>query len=134
MLAKVKVVIKQNTVGKEDKKINKWKTFATYLFVLYLFFASLECFSQITVRHFNAEWNSANNVKWFEELKECNKKRLLIEENNNQAKYAIASVPTIIVFKDGEEVKRFQADLSFKMVATREEIQEYIDELIMSDF
>ncbi len=134
MLAKVKVVIKQNTVGKEDKKINKWKTFATYLFVLYLSFASLECFSQITVRHFNAEWNSANNVKWFEELKECNKKRLLIEENNNQAKYAIASVPTIIVFKDGEEVKRFQADLSFKMVATREEIQEYIDELIMSDF
>ena len=134
MLAKVKVVIKQNTVGKEDKKINKWKTFATYLFVFYLSFASLECFSQITVRHFNAEWNSANNVKWFEELKECNKKRLLIEENNNQAKYAIASVPTIIVFKDGEEVKRFQADLSFKMVATREEIQEYIDELIMSDF
>ncbi len=63
MLAKVKVVIKQNTVGKEDKKINKWKTFATYLFVLYLSFASLECFSQITVRHFNAEWNSANNVK-----------------------------------------------------------------------
>tara|TARA_R100000700_G_scaffold40348_1_gene55709 strand:- start:219 stop:623 length:405 start_codon:yes stop_codon:yes gene_type:complete len=134
MLAKVKVVIKQNTVGKEDKKINKWKTFATYLFVLYLSFASLECFSQITVRHFNAEWNSANDVKWFEKLKECNKKRLLIEENNNQSKYAIASVPTIIVFKDGEEVKRFQADLSFKMVATREEIQEYIDELIMSDF
>ena len=134
MLAKVKLVIKQNTVGKEDNKINKWKTFATYLFVLYLSFASLECFSQITVRHFNAEWNKANDVKWFEELKECNKKRLLIEENNNQAKYAIASVPTIIVFKDGEEVKRFQADLSFKMVATREEIQEYIDELIMSDF
>ena len=134
MLAKVKVVIKQNTVGKEDKKINKWKTFAIYLFVLYLSFASLECFSQITVRHFNAEWNNANDVKWFKELKECNKKTLLIEENDNQAKYAIASVPTIIVFKDGEEVKRFQADLSFKMVATREEIQEYIDELIMSDF
>ena len=134
MLVKVKVVIKQNTVGKEDKKINKWRTFATYLFVLYLSFASLECFSQITVRHFNAEWNNANDVKWFEKLKECNKKTLLIEENNNQAKYAIASVPTIIVFKDGEEVKRFQADLSFKMVATREEIQEYIDELIMSDF
>ncbi len=51
-----------------------------------------------------------------------------------QKKYAIAIVPTIVVFDDGEEVKRYQADLSFKMAATREEIQEYIDELIMSKF
>jgi len=40
----------------------------------------------------------------------------------------------IIVFDDGEESKRFQADLSFKMAATRKEIQEYIDELIISKF
>jgi len=38
------------------------------------------------------------------------------------------------VFDEGEEVKRFQADLSFEMVATRKEIQNYIDELIMSKF
>ena len=52
----------------------------------------------------------------------------------NYQTHAIAIVPTIIVFDDGEEVKRFQADLSFKMAATREEIQEYIDELIISKF
>ena len=33
-----------------------------------------------------------------------------------------------------EESKRYQADLSFKIDATREEIQDYIDELIMSAF
>ena len=49
-------------------------------------------------------------------------------------KHKIAVVPTIIIFKDGEEVARFQADLSFKMVATREEVQEEIDNIIMSDF
>jgi len=38
------------------------------------------------------------------------------------------------VFDDGEEVKRFQADISFKMVATREDVQEYIEELIISKF
>ena len=48
-------------------------------------------------------------------------------------KYGIIVVPTIIVF-NGEEVKRFQADLSFKMLATREEVQEVVDEIIMSDF
>ena len=36
--------------------------------------------------------------------------------------------------KDGEEVKRFQADISFSMKATRKEMQEVIDELLMSDF
>ena len=41
---------------------------------------------------------------------------------------------TIIIFKDGEEVARFQADLSFKMVATEEEVQEEIDNQLMSDF
>ena len=43
-------------------------------------------------------------------------------------------VPTIVIFKDGEEVARFQADLSFKMVATKEEVQEEIDNQLMSDF
>ena len=39
-----------------------------------------------------------------------------------------------IIFKDGEEVARFQADLSFKMVATKEEVQEEINDQLMSDF
>ena len=51
-----------------------------------------------------------------------------------QVKHKIAAIPTIIVFKDGVEVARFQADLSFKMMATREEVQEEIDNILMSDF
>ena len=95
---------------------------------------STTCFCQITAVHFNADWNSANDVVWFSKLKECGRQTLLIEQNDNQTKYKIAVVPTIIVFDDGEEVKRFQADISFKMVATRKEVQEYIDELIISKF
>ena len=51
-----------------------------------------------------------------------------------QKKYKIAVVPTIIIFKDDEEVARFQADLSFKMLATKEEVQEEINNQLMSDF
>ena len=51
-----------------------------------------------------------------------------------QKKHKIAVIPTIIIFKDDVEVARFQADLSFKMVATREEVQEEIDNQLMSDF
>jgi hypothetical protein len=51
-----------------------------------------------------------------------------------QQKHKVVIVPTIIVFKDGEEIKRYQADLSFKMLATREDVQNSVDELLMSDF
>ena len=92
-------------------------------------------FAQITAKHFNAGWNDANSVSWFMDL-DCKTKGLTdIAKNPDAAKeYKIAVVPTIIIFKDGDEVARFQADLSFKMVATREEVQEEIDNQLMSDF
>ena len=104
------------------------------LIVLLLLTFTTACFGQIKVIHFNAGWNSANNVEWFDKISDASKKSLSIDDADVQKKYAIAIVPTIIVFDEGEEVKRFQADLSFKMAATKEEIQEYIDELIISKF
>tara|TARA_R100001443_G_scaffold31875_4_gene46055 strand:- start:149 stop:472 length:324 start_codon:yes stop_codon:yes gene_type:complete len=103
------------------------------LFILMLF--SETVFSQITAKHFNAGWNNVNDVPWFMDL-DCSTKGLTdIAKNPDEAtKYKIAVVPTIIIFKDGEEALRFQADLSFKMVATEEEVAEAIDELLMSDF
>ena len=92
--------------------------------------------AQITVTQFNAEWNSANEVGWLNSLKDCKTIAYvdISKEAELQKKHKIAVIPTIIVFKDGEEVARFQADLSFKMVATREEVQEEIDNQLMSDF
>ena len=105
-----------------------------YALIMILVFTAATAFGQVKVIHFNAGWNSANDVEWFDKLSDANKKNLSIDDSDIQTKYSIAIVPTIIVFDDGEEVKRYQADLSFKMVATREEIQEYIDELIISKF
>ena len=105
-----------------------------YALIMILVFTAATAFSQVKVIHFNAGWNSANDVEWFDKLSDAGKKSLSIDDGDIQTKYSIAIVPTIIVFDDGEEVKRYQADLSFKMVATREEVQEYIDELIISKF
>ncbi len=99
-------------------------------------FLPLFGFSQIEVIHFNAGWNSANKVSWVMDLEDCKTIGLTdIAKNPDEAqKHKIAVVPTIIIFKDGEEVARFQADLSFKMVATKEEVQEEISNQLMSDF
>ena len=103
------------------------------LSILMLF--SQAIFAQIEAKHFNAGWNDANSVSWFMDL-DCKTKGIVdIAKNVDEAtKYKIAVVPTIIIFKDGEEALRFQADLSFKMLATKEEVMEAIDELLMSDF
>ena len=102
-----------------------------------LILMSLFCtsaFSQVEAYHFNASWNDANGVEWFSKISDANKKSMSIDDASVQKKYGIAIVPTIIIFDEGEEVKRFQADLSFKMAATREDVQDYIDELIMNKF
>tara|TARA_R100001443_G_scaffold69503_1_gene78021 strand:- start:409 stop:735 length:327 start_codon:yes stop_codon:yes gene_type:complete len=105
------------------------------LLLLFLLFSNFT-FAQIAVTHFNAGWNKANDVTWFMDLKDCKTKGFIdvAKDVDAQKKHKIAVVPTIIIFKDGEEVFRFQADLSFKMVATKEEVQDEIDNQLMSDF
>ena len=105
-----------------------------YILLTTLLFCKVS-FAQIVVTHFNADWNTANKVEWFEKLNDCDLTNVdIVEQPKLQDKHKIVIVPTIVIFKDGEEIKRYQADLSFKLLATRKEIQEYIDELIMSDF
>ena len=111
-----------------------WRIFSIYMLILFLMLFAKNSFGQMKVICFNAEWNKANNIEWFDKLTDIEKETMDIGEGDCQKKYQIAIVPTIVILKDGEEVKRFQADLSFKLLATREEIQETIDEIIMSDF
>ena len=116
-----------------------WKIFMSYMLMLFFIlltngaFAQTPCDEDICVVQFNAGWNNANNVDYLNKLTDCEIKQVSIDDGTWQKDYNIVVVPTIIVF-NGKEVKRFQADLSFKLLATREDIQEVIDEIIMSDF
>ena len=112
-----------------------WKVFSVYILILIFILICGTAFGQIKVVQFNASWNKANQVEWIIDLSDCEKDFVDIGKDvESQKKYQIAVLPTIIVFKDDEEVKRFQADLSFKMLATKEDVQEEIDEQLMSDF
>jgi len=103
--------------------------------VLFTLLANIT-FGQIKVVQFNAGWNKANDVNWVMSLKDCKTIGYtdIASDAASASKHKIAVVPTIIIFKDGEEVARFQADLSFKMAATKEEVQEEISNQLMSDF
>ena len=119
-----------------EKVDTTWKIFISYMLVLFFMLLANSASAQIEVKQFNAGWNNANDVPWVRQLSDCKTISYtdIGKDKEAQKEYKIAVVPTIIIFKDGEEVARFQADLSFKMTATREEVQEEIDNQLMSDF
>jgi hypothetical protein len=89
----------------------------------------------ICVVQFNAGFNEANKVKWLGKLNECSTKFIDIQKDTKAAgKYKIVVVPTIVIYNDGEEVARFQANIMMTMEATQEEVQGKIDEIIMDAF
>ena len=106
------------------------------MLIIALMLACGGAFGQVQVTQFNAEWNKTNEVPWIGKLTDCQTISYvdINTQKELQKKHKIAVIPTIIIFKDDVEVARFQADLSFKMLATREEVQEEIDNQLMSDF
>ena len=91
--------------------------------------------SGVCVVEFNASFNAANSVDWIDDLSDCKGRRVDIgAEPAMQAEHKIVVVPTVIVFNDGEEVERFQANIMMQLEATQKDVQEAVDEVIMSAF
>ncbi len=107
------------------------KKFLLIPFILLTHYVS----GQVVVLHFNAGWNEANDVTWVDELEDCEIEHIDIAKKPKlQQKWKVVVVPTVLILQYDEEKKRYQADLSFKMSATREEVQDKIDEIILSGF
>ena len=88
----------------------------------------------LIVVEFNAPF-SGTECEYLDKLTDCDLAKIdITTQPKLQAKHKIVVVPTIIVFYDGEEVARFQANIMMKLEATQEEVQDKIDETIMSDF
>jgi len=108
--------------------------------LILLFFISLSCFSQdfpngLCVVEFNASFNKANEVNWLSKLTDCKTERIDITSDSRWAsEYKIVVVPTLVVFNNNEEAKRFQANIMMTMEATRKDVQESLDEIIMEAF
>ena len=127
---------------KEEKSTNiEINNMKKLLIVLFLILASSAkgqspCGDDgLCVVQFNAGFNEANKVTWLGDLTDCENKFIDIQTDAAASgKYKIVVVPTILIFNGEEEVGRFQANIMMKMEATKDEVQEKIDEIIMEDF
>ena len=125
---------------KKDNTI--WKIFGGYLLIIFLMLISSSAKGQspcggsgICVTQFNAGFNAANKVPWVVKLTDCDNKFIDIQTDSKAAgTYKIVVVPTIVIYNEGDEVARFQANIMMQMESTQKEIQGKIDEILMEEF
>ena len=123
------------------KDYTVWKIFGGYMLIILLMILSSSangqtytCDEDICVVEFNASWNSANDVVWLYKLSDVGTKRILIDKGSWQKDFSIVVTPTIIIFVNGKETKRYQANIMMEMEAKQTEVQDKIDEIIMEEF
>ena len=124
------------------KKDYTWiKMMAGYILILFLMLIcssakgqTYTCDEDICVVEFNASWNSANNVEWLHKLTDVGTKRIMIDKGDWQKDFRIVVTPTIIIFVNGKETERYQANIMMVIEDTQESVQEKIDEIIMEEF
>jgi len=123
----------------ETETLN-WKTIVLYAALMIAMLvggtsikAQNLCGSDICVVQFNASWNESNSVDYLDKLTDCEVMNVNIDEGTYQSDYKIVVVPTRVVF-NGKEVERFQANIMMQIEATRKEVQDSVDEIIMSSF
>jgi len=89
----------------------------------------------ISVVEFWAEWNKSNEVDFLGNLKDCNSYKLCIVKNSaTQKEYNVSAIPTIIIFDNGKEQKRFIPNIMMQLSATKKDIQSVINEITFNKF
>jgi len=95
---------------------------------------SLLTLSQVTVIHFNSDWNSENSYN-ISSLKDCAIDSVVIcNSPDMQEEHNIKYVPTVIVFDSGLEAARFEGNLLMKLTVEIKNIQKAIDKIYLSKF
>ena len=90
---------------------------------------SFPALSQNALVHINAEFNKSNDWYGLEAVEGVKVYNGYLESNKGmQERYNITKVPTLILYKDGVEVCRWEGALDMKIHAKLNEVQDKIDE------
>ena len=89
----------------------------------------------ISVVYFNAEWNNTNCIlDTLETLKEYEQSKIYyVDIDNNlevKEEYRAKRIPMVILFQDGQIIKKWKGSLRNILDLDPEEIKEEIDELL----
>ena len=75
----------------------------------------------------NSEWNLRNSAK-IDKVNNVEHRIAYLEEQTPAFKKKIKSVPIAILYKDNNKIGQWAADISFKLVITKDQINKAIKE------
>ena len=84
--------------------------------------------SDITVLQVNTQWNKEHNID-LNNLIGCKVQFAWLEDQSDDFKKQVQTVPIIVVYHKNRPVRQWAADLSFKLDVDINEIQQVIDKL-----
>ena len=89
----------------------------------------------VSVVEFWADWNKVNQFEEINKLKETNKYRVdIMNDAGLQSEYNITAIPTVIIFDNGVEKERVNANIMFQLEADKKTIQNSIDTIILNKY
>lgn len=74
----------------------------------------------------NSEWNWANKAK-VEKIRGIPHQIAYLEEQTPSFKKKVKSVPLVVLYKDGRPIMQWSADISFKLIVTKEQVMRAIE-------
>ena len=92
-----------------------------FFFVILLLFSKTVFCQTYTLLEINSKWNAFNIVK-IDSIKGVNHLKVYLEDQPNSVKDKIKSLPVLILYKDNTAVKQWDADISFKLTVSKEEV------------
>ncbi len=123
-------------------KINK-TDISNYIYVLmmilvFLLSSKLSAQSflkqEIAVVEFNTSWNEDNFLDDIDKLKNCKYYIIVLCDHKEYMDKFDIKLPTVVVFNNGEEIKRYKSNIMLEFDITYKELQKEVDVLLLNKF
>ena len=97
------------------------------ILILALLFSVFSYGQDITTVHFNYKWNERNTYKGLDKLRNSKVQYAFVEDQSDNIKKSIKSVPTIVIYKNSKPVAKFEAGLTMEITIRLDSIQAVIN-------
>ena len=89
---------------------------------------------EIAIVEFNSNWNQSNHLDGLDKLKNCKTYNVSICDNPNYMDEFNIKLPSIIIYNNGNEVKRYKTNILFTFEINYKNLQSDVDSLLLTKF
>lgn len=124
------------------KLINKIEI-SNYIYILIMILVFLLSYNmkaqsflsqEIAIVEFNSNWNESNHLDGLDKLKNCKTYNVSICDNPNYMDEFNIKLPSIIIYNNGNEVKRYKTNILFTFEINYKNLQSDVDSLLLTKF